>query len=341
MDSPSTALILSSTTEVSSATKLSTVRFANTTRSTTTTATTFNLGTSEIFPVASDSSTVPPSLTSPGLSTTTELNSKTSDWATSSSADIGSFSPSMGPIIESGISNTPLTLLSSSIPSLTSTSPLTSQPPTLSFSTPATSPTLPSSARTSPSTTATNPNIRITFIIQIVFTTRITRQLVTSFAVLDSAGIVESISSSQQSSFFSINAQGQAISNSLTARALPAGIASGSEPSTFALPVAGQVDTTFFTSGGQLLWNNPDFANGDAIFAINPASRLIEVFYSRAPPPSYQTIIFNILPGATVADACAAAAVPVIPTTTPGTAPIPTATPPYSQGPAGLEVVVY
>jgi hypothetical protein len=131
------------------------------------------------------------------------------------------------------------------------------------------------------------------------------------------------------------------ISNSLVARALPANIAAGSGLFTFASPQAGEIDTTFLVSGSDVLWNNVTFGNGNAIFAINPTSQLIEVFYSGAPPLNYQTFAFRTSVGASVAEACAALAGSTTSTTPLGTGPVPTTTSPGSLNPVGIEIIVY
>jgi hypothetical protein len=136
------------------------------------------------------------------------------------------------------------------------------------------------------------------------------------------------------------------IADARRARALPAEIEAGSGLLTFGLPEPGEVDRTFELSGNEVSWNNANFTNGDAIFAINPTTQLLEVFYNDLPPSTYQTIILRPALGETVAEACAALAGSTTSTSTTPLATAPTSSVPVpttstAPGPVGIELIVY
>ena len=90
--------------------------------------------------------------------------------------------------------------------------------------------------------------------------------------------------------------------NNEVAFADPAAINAGSGPLTFEPGSTSSDETTFSDFRGVVVWQNPLFKGGSAIFAMDPTTSLLEIFYSGAVPANYQVLTLFIVLGDSVDD---------------------------------------
>jgi hypothetical protein len=87
----------------------------------------------------------------------------------------------------------------------------------------------------------------------------------------------------------------------MTAYATAEEIAAGAGTFRFGTPSAlTDVETVFVNNNGVVSWSHPTFANAEAVFALNPATGRVEVFYAGAPPAGYRLLTLRV--GAVVRD---------------------------------------